>query len=113
MLTSGDLDRHIRKMRLEYARRRSVLAGVLGDLPGISLLGDTAGMHVVLQTPPGLSPGQVVDAARERGVAIGLLARYYAGPVTLDGLILGYGAASQAQVGQAAIILRDLLTRER
>jgi hypothetical protein len=29
--------------------------------------------------------------------------------VTLDGLILGYGAASQAQVGQAAFILRDLL----
>jgi GntR family transcriptional regulator/MocR family aminotransferase len=110
MLTSGDLDRHIRKMRLEYARRRSVLARTLGDLPGIRLLGDTAGMHVVLQTPPGLRPGQAVEAARKRGVAIGTLARYFAGPVTLDGLILGYGAASLAQVGQAAVILRDLLT---
>jgi GntR family transcriptional regulator/MocR family aminotransferase len=109
MLTSGDLERHIRKMRLEYARRRSVLAGTLGDLPGTRLLGDTAGMHVVLQTSS-LGPGAVADAARERGVAIGTLARYYAGPVTLDGLILGYGAASQAQVRQAAIILRDLLT---
>jgi GntR family transcriptional regulator / MocR family aminotransferase len=109
MLTSGDLDRHIRKMRLEYARRRSVLARTLGDLPGIRLLGDTAGMHVVLQTPPGLRPGHAVEAARKRGVAIGTLARYFAGPVTLDGLILGYGAASLAQVGQASVILRDLL----
>ena len=110
MLTSGDLDRHIRRMRLEYARRRSVLARTLGDLPGTRLLGDTAGMHIVLQTPPGMRPGQAVGAARERGVAIGALARYYAGPVTLDGLILGYGAATQAQVGQAAVILRDLLS---
>jgi GntR family transcriptional regulator / MocR family aminotransferase len=109
MLTSGDLDRHIRKMRLEYARRRSVLARTLGDLPGTRLLGDTAGMHIVLQAPPDLHPGQAADAARKKGVAIGTLARYYAGPVTLDGLILGYGAASLAQVGQAAVILRDLL----
>jgi GntR family transcriptional regulator/MocR family aminotransferase len=109
MLTSGDLDRHIRKMRLEYARRRSVLARTLGDLPGTRLLGDTAGMHIVLQTPPGLRPAQAAEAARRRGVAIGTLARYYAGPVTLDGLVLGYGAASLAQVGQAAVILRDLL----
>jgi GntR family transcriptional regulator/MocR family aminotransferase len=98
-------------MRLEYARRRAVLARTLGDLPGIRLLGDTAGMHVVLQTPPGLSSGQVVDAASRRGVAIGALARYYAGPVTLDGLVLGYGAATQAQVGQAAVVLRELLGR--
>ena len=83
---------------------------VAADEPGTRLLGDTAGMHIVLQTPPGLRPGRAADAARERGVAIGTLARYYAGPVTLDGLILGYGAASQAQVRQAAIILRDLLT---
>jgi GntR family transcriptional regulator / MocR family aminotransferase len=109
MLTSGDLDRHIRKMRLEYARRRSVLARTLGDLPGTRLLGDTAGMHIVLQTPPGLRPAQLVEAARKRGVAVGTLAQYYAGPVTQDGLILGYGVASQVQVRQAAVILRDLL----
>ncbi len=110
MVTSGDLDRHIRKMRLEYARRRSVLARSLGDLPGIRLLGDTAGMHIVLQTPPDLRSGHIVDAARQRGVALGLLARYYAGPVTLDGLVLGYGAATADQIGQACVVLRDLLT---
>jgi GntR family transcriptional regulator/MocR family aminotransferase len=109
MLTSGDLDRHIRKMRLEYARRRSVLACTLGDLRDTRLLGDTAGMHVVLQTPPGVRPAQVAGAARKRGVAVGTLASHYAGPVTMDGLILGYGAASQGQVRQAAVILRDLL----
>jgi GntR family transcriptional regulator / MocR family aminotransferase len=110
MLTSGDLDRHIRKMRLEYARRRSVLARTLGDLPGTRLLGDTAGMHIVLQTPPGVGPAHAVDAAKKRGVAVGTLAQYYAGPVTQDGLILGYGVASQGQIRQATVILRDLLS---
>src|SRR6202161_4028261 len=69
LLRSGDLERHVRKMRLEYARRRGALVEALPhaarDVPGgglppagpagaeagrnrvpFRLLGDTAGMHV-------------------------------------------------------------------
>ena len=111
MLSSGDLERHIRKMRLEYARRRSVLAETLGDLPGTSLSGDTAGMHVVLQPPDGLTARRAAAALRERGIAVRTMDRYFAGPVTMEGLVLGYGAATLAQVRQAAAVLRDLVKR--
>src|SRR5260370_22877327 len=52
LLRSGDLDRHVRRMRREYARRRSEIVAALGDLPAPArLLGDTAGLHVVLELP--------------------------------------------------------------
>jgi GntR family transcriptional regulator/MocR family aminotransferase len=134
LLRSGDLERHVRKVRLEYARRRAALVDGLthgdgsangdgltgGDggatAPGASrvpfrLLGDTAGMHVVLELPDAYPAERLVEAAAERGVAVYPLDRYFAGPPTMSGLILGYGTATLPQVRRAAAELSRLLTR--
>jgi GntR family transcriptional regulator / MocR family aminotransferase len=111
LLTSGDLEHHIRKMRLEYARRRAALVDALtGPAPGtFRLLGDTAGMHLVLELPAGYPADELVAAAAGRGVALWTADRYYAGPPTLSALTLGYGATPLTKVRAAAQILRDLL----
>jgi GntR family transcriptional regulator/MocR family aminotransferase len=116
LLTSGDLERHIRKMRLEYARRRAALVealtGPAGPRPGaFRLLGDTAGIHLVLELPPGFPAEDLVAAAAERGVGLWMVDRYFAGRPTISGLILGYGAASLTQVRRAASELGPLLNR--
>jgi GntR family transcriptional regulator/MocR family aminotransferase len=109
LLSSGDLDRHVRRMRREYARRRAAIVAVLGDLPGPArLLGDTAGLHVVLDLPPGTAD-QVAAAARRRGVAVQTLDRYFAGQPTAGGLVLGYGGASVSQVSRACQVLRQIV----
>jgi GntR family transcriptional regulator/MocR family aminotransferase len=108
LLASGQLERHVRRMRLEYARRRAALVGGLGE-GAFRLLGDTAGMHVVLELPPGTSAPDVASDALRRGVSVATLDRYFAGPVTVDGLILGYGATSLPQVRKAAAVLREVL----
>jgi GntR family transcriptional regulator/MocR family aminotransferase len=141
LLRSGDLERHVRKMRLEYARRRAALVSVLthgdhadGDhahesqadpdrdtagrrpAPGqtpFRLLGDTAGMHLVLELPAEYPAARLVAAAAARGVAIYPLDRYFVGPPTLNGVILGYGTATLSQVRRAAAQLADLLTIAR
>ena len=124
LLRSGDLERHVRKMRLEYARRRAALVDGLthGDRDADSgahpararvpfrLLGDTAGMHVVLELPSDYPAALLVTAAAERGVAVYPLDRYFTGPPTMSGLILGYGAATLPQVRRAAAELSQLLT---
>ena len=123
LLRSGDLERHVRKMRLEYARRRAALvdgltragrdAASAGPAPArvpFRLLGDTAGMHVVLELPAGYPAGRLVDAAAARGVAVYPLDKYFAGPPTISGLILGYGTATLPQVRRAAAELARLLT---
>ena len=110
LLGSGDLDRHVRRMRREYARRRAAIVAVLGDLPGPArLLGDTAGLHVVLELPSGTT-GRVAAAARLRGVAVQTLDRYFAGPPSAEGLVLGYGGASASQVSHACQVLRQIVT---
>ncbi|HEY3957449.1 MAG TPA: PLP-dependent aminotransferase family protein [Streptosporangiaceae bacterium] len=109
MMESGDLDRHIRRMRRVYARRRDAIVSILGDpaVPG-TLRGDTAGLHVVLELPGG-QVDEVVAAARRRGLVLHTLRRYFAGPPTAAGLVLGYGAVPEAQVAASATVLRDVL----
>jgi GntR family transcriptional regulator/MocR family aminotransferase len=107
MIGTGDLERHIRRMRHEYARRRAAMTGVLGGAAG-GLLGEEAGMHMVLRT--GRDAEDVAGAAWERGVAVATLARYFAGPVTTNGLVLGYGAASSGEITRACRVLADLAT---
>jgi GntR family transcriptional regulator/MocR family aminotransferase len=118
MLRSGDLERHVRRMRLEYARRRSALVdglrvggqGAAGpETAPFQLLGDTAGMHVVLRLPDDYPAARLVEAAARRGVAVYPLDRYFAGPPTMSGLIIGYGTATLPQVRRAAAELAPLL----
>jgi GntR family transcriptional regulator/MocR family aminotransferase len=120
LLTSGDLERHIRRMRLEYARRRAAIVEALTapaaapavghPQPPCRLLGDTAGLHVVLELSAGLSPAHLVAEAATRGVGLHELDRYFAGPPSISGLILGYGATPLTQVRRAATVLATLLT---
>jgi GntR family transcriptional regulator/MocR family aminotransferase len=119
---SGDLERHVRRMRLEYARRRAALvegltqggldgAGGGSPPPQFRLLGETAGMHVVLELPAGYPVARLIDAAAARGVRVFSLDRYFAGPPATSGLILGYGTATVPQIRQATATLAPLLTR--
>ncbi len=109
LLRRGDLGRHVRRMRREYSRRREVIVAALGAAPGPArLLGDTAGLHVVIELPAGTAD-QVAAAALDQGVAVLTLQRYFAGRATRDGLVLGYGGASLSQVSQACDVLRELL----
>jgi GntR family transcriptional regulator/MocR family aminotransferase len=133
LLRSGDLERHVRKMRLEYARRRAALVdGLTRPGPGVTdagqdspgrpsagagqnpvpfrLLGDTAGMHVVLELPDGYPAARLVAAAAERGVRVYPLDRYFIGRPAISGLILGYGTATLPEVRTAAARLAPLLT---
>ena len=121
LLRSGDLERHVRKMRLEYARRRAALVdglaqarpgtdGAGGNRVPFRLLGDTAGIHVVLELPAGYPTARLVEAAAARGVRVYPLDRYFAGPPTMSGLILGYGTATLPEVRRAAASLATLLT---
>jgi GntR family transcriptional regulator / MocR family aminotransferase len=105
LLTSGDLDRHVRRMRLEYSRRRAVLVQTLAW----PLLGDTAGLHVVLELPASQPADQVAATAAARGIAIHSVNRYYAGPPTLNALIIGYGATPLTKLRRAAAELRAIL----
>jgi DNA-binding transcriptional MocR family regulator len=65
---------------------------------------------VVLELPAGLPPELVVAEAARQGVGLYVLDQYFAGPSSIGGLILGYGATPLTQVRRAAAVLATLLT---
>ena len=108
MITTGALERHIRRMRHDYARRRAAMAAAFHGGGAGRLLGDEAGMHMILETRQ--PAAEVAAAAAERGVAVATLERYFAGPVTRNGLVLGYGGARLADVTRGCEILAGIVT---
>ncbi|MEU3994263.1 PLP-dependent aminotransferase family protein [Streptomyces fungicidicus] len=92
-LTSGAYDRHVRAARLRYRRRRDSLAGSLADrAPDVRVTGVAAGLHAVLQLPPGTEQA-VVQAATWQNLAVHGLSRYRhpaAGGTVGDALVVGY-----------------------
>ena len=76
-ITSGAYDRHIRRARLAYRRRRDRLVAALArHAPGVRVTGIAAGLHAVAELPTGKLEDQVVAHAAARGVAISGLAEY-------------------------------------
>ncbi|MEO3873913.1 PLP-dependent aminotransferase family protein [Nonomuraea sp. B12E4] len=106
LLERGDLDRHLRRMRLEYARRRTAVVELLG--PVCRLRGDTAGLHMLAELPPDVVPG-LIERARERGVLLDSVERHHHGRERLHGLVIGYGSASLNDVRRGCRILAGLI----
>jgi GntR family transcriptional regulator/MocR family aminotransferase len=116
LLASGYLERHVRRMRHEYARRRAAMTEILGPAlarPGTGALparltGDTAGMHMILELPGGVAD-EVAAAARAAGVDVVTLASYFTGPPSAHGLVLGYGAADLAMVRRGCEVIAGIV----
>lgn len=108
LISSGDLERHIRRMRHEYARRRAAVVSLLGPVAPGRLLGDTAGMHIVLELPPEQARATAAEALA-RGVSTVTLDRYFAGQPDPGGLVLGYGGACLSDVTRGCRILAGIL----
>ncbi|MFE5485356.1 PLP-dependent aminotransferase family protein [Streptomyces sp. NPDC056527] len=92
-LASGAYDRHVRAMRLRYRRRRDELVeAVAAHSPETRVSGIAAGLHAVLELPPGLEPA-VLRSAAWQGLALFGLNRFRHPdvPTTQDGLVVGYG----------------------
>ncbi|MFE9804951.1 PLP-dependent aminotransferase family protein [Streptomyces sp. NPDC005227] len=93
-ITSGAHDRHVRAARLRYRRRRDALVAALATrAPAVRATGIAAGLHAVLQLPPG-TERSVVQATAWQGLAVHGLARHRhpdASVPPLDALVVGYG----------------------
>jgi GntR family transcriptional regulator/MocR family aminotransferase len=93
LISSGGYDRHIRRCRLMYRRRRDqVVALVRERAPRVRVTGIAAGMHAVLELPAGWDEEDIVRGADRRGLALDGLGEFSAGdPPRPPALVIGYG----------------------
>jgi GntR family transcriptional regulator / MocR family aminotransferase len=91
-ITSGAYDRHIRRARLAYRRRRDRLIDVLArHTPGVRVTGIAAGLHAVAELPCGQHEDEVVARAAGRGLDLEPLGDYALRDHTRGpALVIGY-----------------------
>ncbi len=93
LIESGRYDRHLRRMRAEYSRRRDTLVAALTEhAPHIRLTGLAAGFHAVAHLPEGTDEQALVGRARERRVGLYGMNTYRSTPLTSPAqLVIGFG----------------------
>jgi GntR family transcriptional regulator/MocR family aminotransferase len=88
-IASGAYDRHVRRARLSYRRRRDRLIAALA--PDVRLTGIAAGLHAVAELPRGNPEQRVIERAAARGVTVEGLGGYALREHTRGpALVIGY-----------------------
>ena len=106
----GELDRHLRRMRRRYRRRRDALLAALAEhVPQAHVRGVAAGLHAVALFADGaLDEAELTSDARAVGIEVHGLAlnRLRPGP---PGLVLGYAAMPEPAIAAAVKRLGRLI----
>ena len=112
LIESGRYDRHLRRMRSEYAARRETLVTSLGRrLPRLSVTGLAAGFHAVLHLPEDRTESEVIEAAAARGVGLyGMAGMHHLTTAPPPRLILGFGTTPPRSIQAGIDVLADLLS---
>jgi GntR family transcriptional regulator/MocR family aminotransferase len=115
LLRSGDVERHLRRMRVRYRRRRDRFVRMLAErAPSARALGISAGLRVLLALPAGSpSSTELAERAAARSISLFPLVDCYHGrrvpEGAVDGLVLGYAALAEHEFESAISALGDFL----
>ena len=118
LLSSGDFERHIRRMRNRYRNRRERLLTMLAErVPEARPLGILAGLRVLLELPPSSAAAEELARAGGEGVDNSLFPVgpcYHTGhaPEGHDALVLGYAALAEHEFDQGLDTLGTILARQ-
>ncbi len=108
---SGAYDRHVRRCRLVYRRRRDRLVEALRrDTPGVRISGIAAGLHALVELPFAHDEQQIVASAAEHGLALLGLSTYAEVPHARPAaLVVGYAKPPQHAFTSAVARLSAVL----
>ncbi len=102
-MRAGQLGPHIRRMRTEYAARRTALLAALErHCPDAAPVAAPGGLHLVVRLADGSHEGRIAQAARDRGLAVAPLGAYFTGPPRMAGLVLGFATCPAPLAADAA-----------
>jgi GntR family transcriptional regulator / MocR family aminotransferase len=109
-LTTGQYDRHVRRARSVYRRRRDrLLAAFRRHLPELPIQGVAAGVHLLLRLPSGMSDAAVAERALQAGIAVTPLSEYRLARSREGGLVIGYGRLHEDSVEPATAALAEVV----
>jgi GntR family transcriptional regulator/MocR family aminotransferase len=111
-LACGEMDRHIRRMTKRYrARRDRLVSEIAARLPGWTVTGTAAGLHLLVHLPPGSDETALAALAQRCGLDARPLSQYAVRELDRAGLVIGYGLQRPDALSNAVIELARLAPR--
>ncbi len=109
-IARGELERHLRRMRLRYTqRRRALLAALRREAPDWRPMPSSGGLYLLAFLPPEVDEPALIAAAARRGVGIeGLSLHSYTGQ-SPPGLVLGHAHMAEAAIERGVQLLSGAL----
>ncbi len=109
-IARGELDRHIRRTRLRYERRRQALLAALARwLPEAAPSRASAGLFELVRLPAGTDEPALMRAAAQRGVGVEGLALHRHAAGAEPALLLGFAALAEPAIEQGVRLLAESL----
>lgn len=106
----GYYERHLNKMRALYKSKHDALLAEVKKLKCVRrILGDRAGVHILLQFAPGRSEQELIEKARKAGVKVYPLSECCIDERKYEPtIILGYATMSEEEIREAVGILEKV-----
>jgi GntR family transcriptional regulator / MocR family aminotransferase len=124
LLDSGFYDRHVRRMRRLYLRRRQRLIAAIAEVPWLAVRGAPSGLHVLAETPGTAAEAAVCTALREAGFDVQGLADCHAaagaragadpapgarsGSNSRSGVVIGFASLSDSAIDKLGAVISAL-----
>jgi GntR family transcriptional regulator/MocR family aminotransferase len=106
LIARGDLDRHLRRTRREYRRRRAALLDAVAEhLPEAEVTGVAAGLHALVLLPEDVDEEALLARAGAAGVAVQGLGALRVRSGGRPGLVLGYAHLPPPAIARAVAAL--------
>jgi GntR family transcriptional regulator/MocR family aminotransferase len=114
ILSRGELDRHLRRLRPIYRRRRDAILGAIARyLPELRPVGASAGLHVLVWLPDDVDEAALVREASAAGIGLEGAASSGTVPNPRAGIIFGYGSADERTIDEGVRRLAAVLASVR
>ncbi|HEY9858874.1 MAG TPA: PLP-dependent aminotransferase family protein [Candidatus Obscuribacterales bacterium] len=113
-IESGHLERHLRKMRSHYDQCRGVLVQALNDHFGerATILGEKAGIHLMVRLHTNLSNEEIIHRAAKVGVGMMSAQSQYLKAFPRGEFIFGYSELTLPQIQEGIHRLAEVLVEE-
>ena len=113
-LARGELDRHLRRMRVRYRARRDALVEALAEaLPEATVRGIAAGLHATVELPAGDDEPAILEEAGRRRIAFATMSEYSVDATGPPTLLLGYAPLPEPAIRAGVRELADAVRTAR
>ncbi|MBY0356850.1 MAG: PLP-dependent aminotransferase family protein [Candidatus Obscuribacterales bacterium] len=110
-IKGGHLERHIRRMRMLYEHRRKTVISVLQEefADTIEILGDNAGINVLVRFKKHVIDDSVTTQVRSYGVGLSKTSQFYLTDLPRNEVLLNYGSLTDEEIAKGVKTLAAVL----